>query len=87
MPNKDKQQFTPKLEASIKTTTIEKAIANATKKGKQVPKDDKGQDRCLSWHIKGACYDNCPRRGDHIKLPSDEEDNVYAWCLPAYDAE
>jgi len=62
MPNRDKQEFTAKTDAAIKATTIDKAIANANKKGKHVPKDDNGQDRCLSWHVKGACYDNCPRK-------------------------
>ena len=84
VPNPDKQEFTRKLEAAIKETTIEKAIAAATKNGKKVPTDGKGRDRCMSWHVKGACYDNCPRRADHIKLATNEEDKIYKWCTEAY---
>ena len=39
MPNPDKQEFTRKLDAAIKETTIEKAITVATKNGKKVPTD------------------------------------------------
>ena len=62
MPNPDKQEYTRKLDAAIKESTIEKSIAAATKNGKKVQTDGKGQDRCMSWHVKGACYDNWPGR-------------------------
>ena len=84
MSNHDKQEFTSKLDSAIKETTIDKAIDAANKKGKKVPSDGNGQDRCLSWHVQGACYDNCPRKADRIKLAADEEDKIYSWCIKAY---
>lgn len=32
------------------------------------PKDDEGEQCCLSYHLKGFCYENCPRAKTHCVL-------------------
>lgn len=32
------------------------------------PKDDDGEQCCLSYHLKGFCYQNCPREKSHCVL-------------------
>ena len=38
-----------------------------------VPKNNKGQDMCLAWYVKGGCYNTCQRRESHVKLSPIEE--------------
>lgn len=43
-----------------------------------------GGDRCLSWHIKGKCYNDCKRVSDHIVLSLEERDTLIKWCEQAF---
>ena len=38
-----------------------------------VPKNNKGQEMCLAWYVKGGCYNTCQRRDSHVKLSQIEE--------------
>ena len=48
------------------------------------PSTSSGKTRCLSWHLKGKCFDDCPRKDDHIVLPTEDADNLVEWCTKAY---
>ena len=39
----------------------------------QIPKNNKGQEMCLSWYLKGNCYSTCQRKDSHAKLNPAEE--------------
>ena len=39
----------------------------------QIPKNNKGQEVCLSWYLKGSCYSTCQRKTSHKKLTPPEE--------------
>ena len=43
-----------------------------------------GGTRCLSWHLKGKCFEDCTRADDHIVLSSEEADKLVEWCERAY---
>lgn len=32
------------------------------------PKDERGNDLCMSWHLRGYCYGNCTRKATHCML-------------------
>jgi hypothetical protein len=48
------------------------------------PLAENGNPRCLSWHLKGKCYSDCPRADDHVVLPSEEADKLVEWCEASY---
>ena len=33
-----------------------------------IPNDDKGREMCLSYHLKGGCYEDCARVAGHHPL-------------------
>ena len=46
--------------------------------------DGAEKPRCLSWHLKGVCMEDCERADDHIPLDQAQVDALHAWCSPAY---
>ena len=62
----------------------DKSIADAIATAGGAPTNDQHQDRCLSWHIRGKCFSDCPRSYDHIALDTLERDDMKAWCEQAY---
>ncbi len=38
-----------------------------------IPKNNRGQELCLSWYLKGSCYTTCLRKASHEKLNPTEE--------------
>ena len=42
-------------------------------------------ERCLTWHVKGACFDDCLRSGDHVVLPPADRDKLYEWVKGAME--
>ena len=43
-----------------------------------------GHVRCLSWHIKGSCFEDCPRKNDHKVLQEKDKELLFDWCKLAY---
>lgn len=43
-----------------------------------------GSPRCLSWHLKGTCFDDCGRVQDHVILSDAEATELYGWCRLAF---
>jgi hypothetical protein len=39
---------------------------------------------CVSWHVKGQCFEHCDRMVDHRVLASDEAALLLTWCQAAY---
>jgi hypothetical protein len=39
---------------------------------------------CVSWHVKGQCFEHCDRLIDHWVLTSDEAASLLTWCQAAY---
>ena len=56
---------------------IEKASTPAPRTGNRV--------RCLTWHLKGACFANCGRSSDHVALSSDDKEALFKWCKLAVE--
>lgn len=44
------------------------------------PKLDNGEQRCLSWYVKGKCYSNCGRNYDHVTLFGEKDDEMVAYA-------
>ena len=38
-----------------------------------IPKNNRGQEMCLAWFLKGGCYNTCQRKETHAKLNAAEE--------------
>ena len=38
-----------------------------------------GRERCLLWHAKGVCRENCPKADDHIELVGVEKENMHTY--------
>ena len=64
-----------------KQRKITEGIAQAKTQGKCIPvvpnREAGDNERCLSWHIKGSCYDDCRKKYDHISLPTDAKKEMY----------
>jgi hypothetical protein len=39
---------------------------------------------CVSWHVKGQCFEHCDRVVDHGVLTADEAASLLTWCQAAY---
>ena len=46
-----------------------------------------GQDvqMCVSYHLRGTCFDTCSCKADHGPHSKDENDELYAWCKKAFE--
>jgi ribosome assembly protein YihI (activator of Der GTPase) len=60
------------------------AIADALARAGSPPATTNGKTRCLSWHLKGKCYNDCARKADHVVLPIEDADTLVEWCSIAY---
>jgi hypothetical protein len=58
----------------------DKAIAA----NKPIPKNSKGTEHCLSYHVNGFCWDNCSRKEDHRTHTSQERKALVEWCKLCY---
>jgi len=69
---------------------VREVIARAEASGNPLPKNDRGQDMCITFHVKGFCNSNCRRNGDHSppgpERNPDEEARLLAWCVTCYVA-
>ena len=50
----------------------------------QKPVTIQGEPRCLSFHLKGSCFMNCPRKADHKALEGADKELLFDWCKLAY---
>ena len=40
---------------------------------------------CVSYHLRGTCFDTCSRKADHGPHSKDEDDQLDAWCKKAFE--
>jgi hypothetical protein len=69
---------------------IRDVITRAAAAGHPLPKNDRGEDMCVTFHVKGFCNANCRRNADHsppgpVRNPA-EEARLHAWCETCYVA-
>jgi hypothetical protein len=69
---------------------VREVIARAKTAGHPLPKNDRGVDMCITFHVKGFCNSNCQRHGDHsppgpARNPA-EEARLHPWCVTCYVA-
>jgi hypothetical protein len=85
-PLADQQaEFEPFRGISVKIgSVLEKAAA----KNHPIPADDNGVPFCLSYHIRGKCYENCSRHSlrtrkktQHRRLTAAELKTIVPWCV------
>ena len=38
-----------------------------------------GRERCLLWHAKGVCREDCPKAADHIELVGTDKENMHTY--------
>jgi hypothetical protein len=68
---------------------FKKVIQEAEAAGKPVPKNNKGGDMCVPFHVLGLCNNFCNRRNDHNGLNGGavhtkaEDDMLLRWCESA----
>ena len=74
--NRDPRLFgsTP-LAQRLKSMRIKDLIEMATQ---PAPSAAEGE-RCLTWHLKGACYDDCARASDHAPLSTADQEALFQW--------
>ena len=76
--NRDSRLFgTHPLAVKLKAIRIKDLLEKATTPA-PVYKGP-GPDRCYTWQLKGSCYDDCLRVGDHRALVNPEKDQLYNW--------
>jgi hypothetical protein len=70
-------------------------VKNAKDAGNPVPKNDNGDEMCVTFHCIATCNNNCSRRWDHNAHMSGQRANcrahnpgedarLLAWCLVAF---
>jgi hypothetical protein len=59
----------------------------ATSANKPIPKNTKGTEHCLSFHVNGFCWDNCSRKEDHRTHSNHEHKALVDWCKVCYRPE
>ena len=69
---------------------VRDVITRAETAGHPPPKNDRGLDMCVTFHVKGFCNSNCRRHADHsppgpARNPA-EEARLHAWCVTCYVA-
>lgn len=72
------------LATNVRTRRVAAAIELAGGTPAAVQRDGAECERCISYHAKGICYDNCDRKADHVAMPAEEADVFYAWCQRAF---
>jgi hypothetical protein len=67
---------------------VREVIQRAVEAGRPIPKNDRGQDMCITFHVKGFCNMNCGRKLDHgpPKHTAEEDARLVAWCATSYVA-
>lgn len=84
----------PKL-AEFKTHSVsyQEMIKAAKAANDPIPTDDNGVPFCLSYHLRGQCYDNCGRHksrkdpsmvSNHRSLSDSEAGRLAKWCKSHY---
>jgi hypothetical protein len=54
------------LATNVRTRRVAAAIELAGGTPAAVLRDGVECERCISYHAKGICYDNCDRKADHV---------------------
>ena len=62
-------------------------IQDAIDKQGCIPVTPDGEERCLSWHLKGTCYGNCERASDHVVLKGAEKEELHKWAAEGFARE
>lgn len=50
-----------------------------------VHRNGKDTPMCASYHLRGQCWANCPRRVDHAPHSEGEDSTLYEWCKRAFE--
>ena len=75
--NRDPRLFdSSPLAVKLKAIRIKDLIARSP----DPPLITGGEERCLTWHLKGACYDDCYRSADHVAMSKPDKDKLFAWA-------
>ena len=61
-----------------------KALSVMKAKGKTEPKRSDGTQKCITFHCKGYCYDQCRLAYDHKPNATADADSFFEWCREAY---
>jgi hypothetical protein len=60
-------------------------LKKALEKRQHLPKNAKGKEMCLSYHVKGICNFRCRRKADHRTHNATETQALLKWCKAAFD--
>ena len=69
---------------ALNSRIVRRPITPAIAKAGSTPSKD-GNPRCLSWHLKGTCFEDCGRVLDHVILSDAEATELYGWCRLAFE--
>ena len=72
------------LGEKLKKLRIPEGIARTMTQGKCIPvhpmQRSPDNQRCLSWHVKGLCYDNCKKRYNHSPLSDAAKEEMHNYA-------
>lgn len=82
------QKCTPYLEVFTPYRATGKRVRDVIKEagaaGHKLPKNDAGNDMCISYHVKGICNTGCGRQADHQAHKDGETARLASWCQAAF---
>jgi hypothetical protein len=83
-PNGNKAEFKV-YRAAMAGKKFKQVIQTTAQKGHPVPKNHRGEEMCLTFHVLGNCNSFCSRRSDHNNAGAGnhtkaDDDKLLKWC-------
>lgn len=64
--------------------SVAKGIEKAGSDPPPITHNGKTVEMCVAYHVKGKCWEKCPRAADHVPHNADDTAKLAEWCKKAY---
>ncbi|CAJ1954974.1 unnamed protein product [Cylindrotheca closterium] len=68
-------------------TAVPKAEQKAGSPPPEITHSGTKVQMCVGYHVKGKCWEKCPRAADHVAHSAQDTAKLVAWCKEAYAEE
>jgi len=68
-------------------TAVPKAEQKAGSPPPEITHNGTKVQMCVGYHVKGKCWEKCPRAADHVAHSAQDTTKLVEWCKKAYSEE
>ncbi|CAJ1946534.1 unnamed protein product [Cylindrotheca closterium] len=68
-------------------TAVPKAEQKAGSPPPEITHNGTKVQMCVGYHVKGKCWEKCPRAADHVAHSAQDTAKLVEWCKKAYAEE